>query len=53
MFKLADRCEIFRDSFLSIMFSIFAAFGEVRQLEHTNLAIYNLMMTKSHKNIVF
>ena len=35
------------------MFSIFAAFGEVRQFEHTNIAIYNLMLTKSHTDIVF
>ena len=53
MFKLADRCEIFRDSFLSIMFSIFAAFREVRQFEQTIIAIYNLIMTKCHTDIVF
>ena len=53
MFKLADRSEIFTDNFLSIMFSIFAAFGEVRQFEHTNIAIYNLMLTKCHTDIVF
>ena len=53
MFKLADRREIFRDSFLSIMFSIFAAFREVRQFEQTIIAIYNLIMTKCHTDIVF
>ena len=53
MFKSADRDKIFTDSLQCIIFSIFAAFGEVRQFEHTNIAIYNLKLTKCHTDIVF